>query len=117
MSNHLKCIHLCKYKDFKEDQRKANEKSKANPFKQKNKHVFVAKSQKKITDFRAVPPTMKLAVELAVNKGLPFSTFDDSSMRKLILFAKIGGKDNSLTVINSSNVKNAVGSQASAKRS
>lgn len=69
-----------------------------------------------MTDFNTISPTMQIAVELAVNKGIPFSTFNDSNMRKLVTLAKKGGNDSSVKVINSENVRSAIQETAKEKR-
>lgn len=90
---------------------------KNNPFKAVNRsrQVNVA-SQKKITDYALISPTMQLAVDLAVHKGLPFSTFNDPSMRKLTTLAKKGNGDQSSTTINSENVVSSIHELAKQKR-
>jgi hypothetical protein len=95
LSNHLKRAHPNSFKDFEKDHQKAKEKSK---FKSGKKNLL-AVSQRRITDFTTISPTMTLAVELVVNKGVSFSTFDDSTMRKLTSAAKKGSNDHSSTTV------------------
>lgn len=76
----------------------------------------LSKNQPKITDYAIVSPVMQLAVNLAVHKGLSFSTFDSEDMRKLVLLAKTGAKDGSKRVVNADNVKSSVKYIADVKR-
>lgn len=108
-------MHADKYKEFLQDDQKAKDKMLNNPFKKKSK-LALSSSQKRITDFKTISSTMKLAVNLAVNKGMPFSTFNDENMRRLTISAKKGLNDNSSKAINAENVRAAIGELAKEKR-
>jgi hypothetical protein len=75
-----------------------------------------ALSQRKMTDFITISPVMQLAVNLAVRKGLSFSTFDSKDMRKLLVMAKKGASDSSKLVVNSENVKKSLKETAKIKK-
>jgi hypothetical protein len=108
-------MHAEKYKEFVQDDRKAKDKIDNNPFKKKSKFSLTS-SQKRITDYKTISSTMKLAVNLVVNRGVPFSTFNDENMRKLTISAKKGMNDNSSKAINAENIRAAIGELAKEKR-
>lgn len=112
---HLQRAHADKYQEYKTAYNNSKDKIQNNSLTRKRKFDG-SSSQKKMTDFAAISPTMKLAVNLAVYRGAPFSLFNDQSMTRLISAAKKGSGDNSSKVINAENVKSAIRELAREKR-
>lgn len=103
MKRHLQRNHLKYFKIVDEKDRKNSAKSKRLESTLKN-----GLTQKKFTDFVAIPPIMTIAVNLAVRNGLSFSVFDSEDMKKLIDLAKTGAQDSSTRKVNPENVKKSL---------